>query len=130
MTDSQPKPKLRWWQFSLRKFILLTTLFTVLAVAFWRVRERGRELHEKRTEMLVTVIDDSRLAPILFEQKDREVAAFDKKYWLPLMVYEWTSRPPEPKQLQGNQSLQKVSGGMTFRSGRLVPQAEQSDSNK
>ncbi len=83
---NDPKQKLRWWQFSLRKFILLTTLFTVLAVAGWRYREWGRELCEERLNRWGwATINKGRIT----YSKDgfRE---FDSKFWLPMRVYEWT----------------------------------------
>lgn len=46
--DSESKQKLRWWQFSLRNYVLLLTLFSVLTVAGYRLREKGRELYQER----------------------------------------------------------------------------------
>ena len=53
MPDSNSKPKLRLFQFSQRKFVLLLTLCTVLAVAGWQYREWGRALSEKSQAMSV-----------------------------------------------------------------------------
>ncbi len=110
----EAKTKLRWWQFSLRKFILLTTLITVLAVGGWRYREWGRTLSETSQAMSVERKQlelDMERALLLHEQ----AVSFNKKYWLPMRAYEWTSWPPETEQ-------QKA--GSAFRSGGLIPQGE------
>ncbi len=101
MNRSSPKPKLRWWQFSLRKFLVAMTLFTVLAVGFWRVREWGKELAQQRDWLKLErmgatwmMIDDKanreqyrkigKAVDVAFEN-------FNRKYWVPLKVYELTS---------------------------------------
>ncbi len=84
MPSTNDNPKLRWWQFSLRKFILLTTFLTVVAVAFWRYREWGRELCIMRDKLVMPTEAD----PYLY----RSIPQFEREYWLPMKVYEWTSR--------------------------------------
>ena len=91
MAEESNKPKLRCRQFSLRKFILLATLFSVLAVAGWRYREWGRELHDRRHDRRMA--NASRTVDDLLKLME-----FDREYWLPMKVYELTSRPPRQPQ--------------------------------
>ena len=87
MTHSPDKPKLRWWQFSLRKFVLLVTLFSVLVGGGLRYREWGRQLcaeRDQRWRVFVTVE--------IWEVSHKERREFERKYWLPMKVYELTSR--------------------------------------
>ncbi len=107
---NETKPKLRWWQFSVWKFILLVTLSSVLAVAFWRVREWGRRLDDKRIMLWVDAQTSylrrslrernpyttnmemwaARHQPLGITAADQQLAAFDNRYWLPLKMYWFT----------------------------------------
>ncbi len=83
MPNSSPKPKLHWLQFSLRKFFVLVTLLTVLAVGFWRFREWGRKLWQQH--YTVELIFTPNKANVRLSEE------FERKYWLPMKVYELTS---------------------------------------
>ncbi len=85
MATATDEPKLQRWQFSLRKFVLLVTLFSVLAVGFWRYRAWGRELSYRRSYLLAS------WGEMGIYECATEVREIDRKHWLPMKVYELTS---------------------------------------
>ena len=103
MTDAPDKPRLRWWQFSLRKFLVVVALFSVLSVACWRYREWGRELAEERDDRFYWVVKvhvhRHPRERLLIENRHLMIKRqeFDGKYWLPMKVYELTSWDNEPE---------------------------------
>lgn len=90
MPSTRNKSKLRWWQFSLRTFLVLVTLFSVLAVVGYRYREWGRELSEERWWKSVIIGGQQQRLGVWYREPF-DVEEFDRKYWLPLNVYKLTS---------------------------------------
>ncbi len=88
------KLKLRWWQFSLRKFFIAVTLFTVLIGGGFRLREWGRQLSRTSDVMFWDTIhlrirpDPDELITIATLRKN----AFRRTFWIPIRFYEFTSQ--------------------------------------
>lgn len=94
--NRDPKRK-RWWQFSLRTFAIVVALLGLLTVLFLRCRQWGRELDDHRDLLAIPVPgivrSDGAIAPPDAQwvaEQERELKQFDRRYWLPLKIYDLT----------------------------------------
>ena len=61
-------------------------LSSVLVLAFWRYREWGRELASRRNFYSNAQTTEEELARLRLWKEN-----YERNYWLPMKVYEWTS---------------------------------------
>lgn len=53
MSDLKHKPNLRWWQFSLRKLLLMVTFLSIMGVVAYRFVEWGNDLADERYDLVL-----------------------------------------------------------------------------